>query len=73
MVPEELLSFTPATTATCGEGGLKYGERGIKKKREERATREGQVMRGQSPSTVGLPEPERHANFMVNWATHLGS
>lgn len=31
-------------------------------------------MRGQQPpSTVELPEPERHANFMVNCATHLDS
>lgn len=50
------------------EGGQKEGE----KKKE--GGREGeQVMRGQPPATVGLPEPERHANFMVNWATHLDS
>lgn len=31
------------------------------------------VMRGQPPSKVGLPEPWRNANFMVNWASHLDS
>lgn len=49
------------------EGGQKEGGK-EKNKREG-----GQVMRGQPPSTVGLPEPERLANFMVNWATHLDS
>lgn len=33
----------------------------------------GQIMRGQPPSTFKLPDPERQANFMVNWATHLDS
>lgn len=56
------------------EGGQKDGERKNKIKKEAVVGEEGgQVMRGQLPSTFGLPEPERHANFMVNWATHLDS
>lgn len=68
MVPEALLSFALAEMASS-EGGQKEGEKKLRA-----SQREGeQVIRGQPPCTVGLPEPERHANFMVNWATHLDS
>lgn len=72
-----LLSFT---LAAMGErrgraeraGREREGGGGKKKKRGSREEG-GRVMRGQPPSTVGLPESERLANFMVNWATHLDS
>lgn len=58
MDPEVLLSFREGKTQKEGKKKV-VGSEG------------GRVMRGQPPSTVEPPEPERNANFMVNWSPHL--